>query len=270
MRIKNVISTLMLMTALSFIITACSNDDEPYVNEYVDGYVDGIAYTVNIDNMTAEVVNNTTPSTYSGNVSLPSTVNINGKNFTVTSIGTAAFKGSSVTSINFPASITNIGHSAFMECGKLKSVSIPSTVQQIWGGAFSECKALTQLTIEDSSSPLNVGNEPTDAFFGSPIEKAYLGRECRIEFLIQPNNNSYLKYLTLGKNFTTVYRELFPTEPLTITCESNIPPEVGEYDYVDITNKSYMETIVYVPASAVETYKANEFWGKFWNIEPIK
>lgn len=220
--------------------------------------------------MTAEVVNNTTPSTYSGNISLPTTVNINGKTFTVTSIGTAAFKGSSVTSIKFPTSITNIGNSAFMECGKLKSVSIPPTVERIGGAAFRECNNLTQLTIEDSSTALIMWNEPTDAFFGSPVEKAYLGRKCYPGFRIQPNNDSYLKHLTLGINFTTIYRELFPLEPLVITCESITPPELEEYSTIDISNKSYMETIVYVPASAVETYKANEFWGKFWNIEPIK
>ena len=64
---------------------------------------------------------------YSGNVTIPSTVNIEGHNYPVTEISAFAFVGSDVSSISIPASVTTIGTNAFSECKNLKSLTVAWT-----------------------------------------------------------------------------------------------------------------------------------------------
>ena len=71
---------------------------------------------------------------------------------TVTSIGNEAFKYCrSLTSINIPSSVTNIGDGAFSFSG-LTSINIPSSVNSIGGTAFNGCSALTAFTV-DANNP---------------------------------------------------------------------------------------------------------------------
>ena len=128
-------------------------------------------------------------SGYSGeptDVTIPSTVTISGKEYTVTSIGYVAFEGcSSLTSIEIPSGVTYIGwdafswcynltsiefgensqltsivDKAFWECNSLKSIEIPSGVTSIGNDAFYRCYSLK--SIEIPSSVTSIGEE---AFF---------------------------------------------------------------------------------------------------------
>jgi uncharacterized repeat protein (TIGR02543 family) len=49
-----------------------------------------------------------------------------------------------------PASVTSIGHSAFLDCSGLTSLTIPVSVTDIEYAAFSGCRGLTSVTIPDS------------------------------------------------------------------------------------------------------------------------
>ena len=293
--------------------TSCgSEDDEPNIfdNEDVDAVVDGIAYKIeNLEELTLSVVPKTIPSTYSGSITIPSTVNINGKSFTVTSVYYEAFYGCSITSVTLPSTLKVIGQRAFRECSLLKSVlipssvteircaafyqsglekiTIPSTVEIIGLGAFEDCKNLKSVTIEDSPQPLKVNHSVGNDYYYFPfndslIETLYCGRditstrknessELGVNGATYDNDNWIytLKYLTLGENITEMWNivSMNCTDLKTITCKSTEPPV---YYNSDIPNKIFMETIVYVPASAVEAYKENKSWGKFWNIEAIK
>ena len=64
-------------------------------------------------------------NTYSGAVTIPSTVTYSGTTYNVTGIDDYAFYGSSgLTSITIPTSITSIGTSAFSSCTGLTKVNI--------------------------------------------------------------------------------------------------------------------------------------------------
>ena len=80
--------------------------------------VNGIYYNLNDSENTAEVVsNNSDHYIYSGNIIIPSSISVNGVDYSVTSIGFQAFTGcSGLTSIKIPNSVTLIGKYAFYYC----------------------------------------------------------------------------------------------------------------------------------------------------------
>lgn len=80
--------------------------------EWTDG--NGTTWNFNISGGKATI---SSGGTYSGDLTIPSTVYVGETAYTVTSIGSYAFNGcSSLTSINIPEGVTSIGSSAFYDC----------------------------------------------------------------------------------------------------------------------------------------------------------
>lgn len=79
-----------------------------------------------------------------GDVVIPETVTNpkTGKEYPVTSIGQNAFKGSLLTSIVIPSSVSSVGIGAFKECNLLVSAELPS-VTEIPMECFYGCTKLT-------------------------------------------------------------------------------------------------------------------------------
>ncbi len=67
----------------------------------------------------------------------------------VTKIGYKAFSGRALKSIVMPASVTDIGDSAFENCRGLTSVVLPESMASIGFGAFHGCDGLTAVMIPD-------------------------------------------------------------------------------------------------------------------------
>ena len=115
--------------------------------------VDDIYYNLDNVNMTAEVVG--PDHTYPANVVIPSSINVNGQIYSVTSIGKEAFAScTGLKSITIPASVTSIGVDAFFHCNSLTSITIPASVTTIGSCAFSRCTALTSITIPEGVTNL--------------------------------------------------------------------------------------------------------------------
>lgn len=70
------------------------------------------------------------------------------------SIGSSAFKGTAIESIELPASLTYIGLSAFEGCSLLKSVSLPDGLKTLDKKCFKDCVLLTELEIPSSVTTL--------------------------------------------------------------------------------------------------------------------
>ena len=102
-----------------------------------DAYIDGIYYNFSGNEAT---VTYRDYSYYSGAVTIPSSVTYEGWTYSVTSIGSSAFRDcSSLTSVTIPESVTTIDGCAFYECSNLTSVTIPNSVTSIGNYAFEYC-----------------------------------------------------------------------------------------------------------------------------------
>lgn len=76
----------------------------------------------------------------SGAITLPTTFELNGISYNVTSIGAEVFKDQYViTSLTIPEGYTTIGEGAFMGCTGLTNLSIPASVTAIGRKAFYGC-----------------------------------------------------------------------------------------------------------------------------------
>lgn len=84
-------------------------------------------------------------------VVIPEKVKIDGKTYSVTSIGEKAFADCiKLTSVIIPNSVINIGNKAFYDCYKLTSVTIPNSVISIGDNAFYDCYSLASVSISNS------------------------------------------------------------------------------------------------------------------------
>ena len=92
----------------------------------------------------------TISGTIPDNLIVPTIVYVSETPYSVTSIGSYAFRGcSNLTSINIPDGVTSIGNEAFGYCSSLTSINIPNSVISIGGSAFSYCSSLTSITLPD-------------------------------------------------------------------------------------------------------------------------
>ena len=120
-----------------------------------DFEVDGVFYKKTSDNAVAVTYKGDSYDSYSneyaGVVVIPSSVNYNGINYDVTSIGWGAFGYcTSLTSIEIPNSVTSIGNSAIYGCTSLTGIEIPNSVTSIGEYAFYGCSSLTSVVIGNS------------------------------------------------------------------------------------------------------------------------
>lgn len=133
------------------------------VNDYMNAEywklftdIEGIDYAFNVGsnsymmtgpNTVTLIYKKDNPLTYTGAVTIPTTVTFGGKEFTVTAIGDYAFIGcENMTSISIPNTVETIGHNAFDACSGLTSIVIPSSVSTIGHEAFQGCTRLTRVT----------------------------------------------------------------------------------------------------------------------------
>ena len=129
------------------------------VGDYIEVDYDThiLKYTVtNVEPNKCEVICKTPVSEIA--ITIPSSVTIEGKEYSVTSIGASAFKSCSLlTSIEIPNGVTSIGNSAFYGCSKLTSIEIPNSVTSIGDHAFRSCSSLTNIYLYNTI-PATIGN----------------------------------------------------------------------------------------------------------------
>ena len=184
--------TLLCFIALSinffgFSQTFTLNDVTYKVIDATNSYVQ-----IGTGDVYASAINNS----FSGTLTIPSSINYNNINYTVKGIGSWAFSYcSALTSISMPNSVQNIGSAVFVGCSSLSSLIIPTSVKTIGSGAFSFCSNLTDISIPNSvtrienqtfslcSNLKNITIPNSVTFIG---EKAFEG--CKFSSVTIPNS----------------------------------------------------------------------------------
>ena len=139
----------------------------------------GIFYTI-LDEHSVEVTYmSQNYNSYSGNVTIPETVDYLGHTYvvkaigdnafakskdlksvtipkTVTTIGKRAFYYSGITAITIPDEVLSMGPLAFSRCSDLTSVTLSNQLKEISDDAFSDCKELADITLPASIT--KIGN----------------------------------------------------------------------------------------------------------------
>ena len=168
-----------------------------------DFEVDGISYNVvSLSDLTCEVAN----GTYTGNITIPSSVAYKNRTFSVISIGASAFEGcSEITNVVIPQSVTKIKGCAFKDCVGLLNCEIPTSVIEIDSCAFYGCSNVTAIDI--SSECVSIGSY---AFSGcsSLMECAIPNSVTNIGSGAFSGCTS-LKNVTLPLNLTEIQEKLF-------------------------------------------------------------
>lgn len=113
--------------------------------------VDGIVYTTTGTTGENEllVTSGGNNATYTGAITIPAGMNLDGVDYRVVGIGNYAFRNTTITSIDMPEGLLTIGNQAFANCTSLTSVKIPSTVTSIGTTCFLNC-GFTTITLPAS------------------------------------------------------------------------------------------------------------------------
>lgn len=119
----------------------------PMVVSAYDVEVDGIYYNLIEKAKIAEV---TSGGNYEGDIIIPSSIDYDGKTYTVEKIGDDAFSYSNLYTIKLASSITTIGNRAFRGCWKLKTVILPQGLLYIGEDAFMGCSTLSSIEIPNT------------------------------------------------------------------------------------------------------------------------
>ena len=119
--------------------------------------------TFTIDGINYEVISGTevkiTPSTASGDLVIPETVNYSSTDYTVTLIDHDAFYNQlSLESVVIPNSVTSIGNNAFYGCLFMTSVDIGDAVTSIGDAAFESCASLTSVIIPNLVETIGISS----------------------------------------------------------------------------------------------------------------
>ena len=157
----------------------------------------------------------------------------------VVAIGDYTFYNcSKLISVNIPESVTNIGEHSFYNCGNLTSITLPNSVAQIGVGAFSNCIKLNSINIPEG---INSIESSVFAFCES------------------------LTSITIPESVTSVGNAAFYfCENLKdVYCNAETVPTTDEMAFA---SSSYMSATLYVPTSAIESYKSTVPWSHFGTI----
>lgn len=118
----------------------------------------GVGDTFEVDEINYVVL---TPETvavdegdYEGDIVIPSTVEYDGEEYTVTEIGERAFQDSSITTIELPETLTKIGDWAFLDSWDLEEIYVPDGVTYVGFYAFGCCYAMESCRLPEGLTVL--------------------------------------------------------------------------------------------------------------------
>lgn len=168
--------------------------------------------------------------------SLPTTVDLDGTTYAVTTIGESAFEGTSITSLVLPDSITAIGEDAFEDNWQLTSASLPDSLVDIGDFAFL-FSSIEDILIPDSVTNIGEYSFYNDEERAAPLNSITLGQAVQTigeeAFLTDGWGSSYstMTTLTIPASVTSVGFAAFYFLPLTDVYFDGAAPTANSYAF---------------------------------------
>ena len=170
-----------------------------------------------------------------------------------------------LTSLSLPKGIKTVSLS---NCNSLSSLTIPEGTEYLW---LSECDNIVSVSFPESLTYLMVERCPkittTEVTIPKNVKNGSLHCWSSLTKLtIMANNFHYnsspsLKNVIYGQNVSEIDRLYVVNEETTFTIQSTTPPTLREaYDNLPNT------TIIKVPSSSVNAYKAAENWSEYADL----
>ena len=123
--------------------------------------VDGIAYDLNREDMTATLVyyeywnSDSQPielcPQYSGDIVIPEAITVDGVDYVVTEIGEWSLSSCKLASVSLPSTLKAIRDGAFSSIEQLNTLTIPASVETIEGGSLVFCEDLENIVIAEGN-----------------------------------------------------------------------------------------------------------------------
>ena len=238
-----ILSALLALAMLLALVptAAFAAEDDGYTLRYESNGTD----TVKVTGYTG---------TINGAVTIPATVEINGKSYTVTEVGIGVFNNcNGLTELTVAAK--KINNQAFVWCKNLKTLTIESSVEKISDAAFFGCSSLETVTLENGVETIG-----TQAFINCskltsikiPASVKTIGDSA---FL----GCSSLETVTLEEGIQTIDTQAFAN--CSKITNLVIPASVETIGQLAFASDKALKTVYFTPDSKLKTVGSVAFNG---------
>lgn len=179
-------------------------------------------------------------------------------------LGSSAFKGTAITEITVPQTITALENNVFNSCKQLQKVTLPLTLRTIGSSTFQNCSALSEMVVPEAVTTIG-----ENAFSGCQAlssitlpetltkigSYAFSGCSALTELTI-PSSVEEIAYGTLQN-----CRGL-----LTVKCKAIVPPlATGSFtDGMDLNHCT-----LYIAPFTIDAYRDAQYWNEFYIMKPL-
>ena len=198
----------------------------------------GMKYGLSLDSNGNKYI---TITGYSGDeteVVIPETVNVDGDEIPVRTIGNSAFiENDKITCVSIPDTVTTIGNSAFRYCNSLASVSFAenSRLTSIGNDSFNSCSSLTSILIPESV--MTIGDNAF--YYCTSLMSVSFGKNSQLNSVGNDafGNCGSLKSIIIPCSVTKMGSYVFTySNSLEIYCEVTSKPSGWSSNWTDSRN----------------------------------
>ena len=177
------------------------------------------------------------------------------------SLPTQAFASwTALETLHLPVNLTVIPYQMVYGCTNLSNISIPNYVQEIGNEAFSGCVKLHSIDFADGQNLLSIGQY---AFYNcSTLVSVTMPEGMQTLGAYAFYNNASLVKIKLPSTLSVIGNYAFGKcqQLMKMNVAAYAPPTVSSNTFYSVPRTA----TVYVPESAINTYKSTYIWNEFF------